>query len=70
MFHRVDDASKVALYHLVERLRRRQFVLFDVQMVTSTTRSLGATEISRHEYLTRLAAVATLSRRFNSETIL
>jgi leucyl/phenylalanyl-tRNA--protein transferase len=56
MFHRADNASKVALYHLVEHLRERGFLLFDIQMVTSATRPLGAVEISRREYLKRLAA--------------
>ncbi len=56
MFHREDDASKVALFHLVARLRERGFKLFDTQMVTSVTRQLGATEISRSAYLRRLAA--------------
>lgn len=54
MFHRVRDASKVALTYLVEYLRFRGFVLFDSQVVTEHTASLGAIEISRLEYLTRL----------------
>ena len=55
MFHHADNASKVALHHLVEHLRERGFVLFDIQMVTSATLPLGAVEISRREYLGRLA---------------
>lgn len=55
MFHLVDNASKIALGHLVEHLRQRQFVLFDIQMVTAATQPLGAKAISRHEYLKRLA---------------
>lgn len=54
MFHRADGASKVALYHLVQRLRERGFQLFDTQQVTPTTRMLGAIEIPRREYLRRL----------------
>lgn len=54
MFHRVADASKVALYHLTEHLRRRGYVLFDIQMLTPITRQLGAITIPRHEYLARL----------------
>lgn len=60
MFHRASDASKVALAHLVERLRARGFVLFDIQMATPITRRLGATEISREEYLRRLAQAVVL----------
>jgi leucyl/phenylalanyl-tRNA--protein transferase len=54
MFHRVSNASKVALYHLIERLRERGFELFDVQMLTPITKQLGAIEIRREEYLKRL----------------
>jgi leucyl/phenylalanyl-tRNA--protein transferase len=54
MFHTETDASKVALVALVARLRERGFVLFDVQMATDHTRTLGAVEIPRHEYLLRL----------------
>jgi leucyl/phenylalanyl-tRNA--protein transferase len=54
MFTRVSDASKVALFHLLERLRARHFQLFDVQYVTEHTGRLGAIEISRSQYLARL----------------
>lgn len=54
MFHRVSDASKVALFHLVQRLRERGYVLFDVQMTTPITQQLGAHYIRRGEYLRRL----------------
>lgn len=64
MFHRVTDASKVALVHLVKRLEERGFTLFDTQMVTPVTRSLGAVEIPRAEYLRRLAKAVDLTRRF------
>ncbi len=60
MFHRASNASKVALFHLVEALRQCRFKLFDTQMVTPATVSLGAREIPRREYLARLEeAVAT-----------
>jgi leucyl/phenylalanyl-tRNA--protein transferase len=54
MFTRVRDASKVALVHLVERLRQRGYCLFDIQMLTEHTARLGAIEIPRSEYLRRL----------------
>lgn len=57
MFHHADNASKVVLVKLVERLRERGFGLFDIQMVTPATRPFGATEISRAEYLVRLFKV-------------
>ena len=64
MFHRADNASKVALFHLVQHLRASGFVLFDLQMVTPATRPFGATEISRREYLQRLAAALDLKCSF------
>ncbi len=64
MFHRATDASKVALRHLVGRLRERGFALFDTQMVTPVTRQLGATEISRTAYLRRLADAVGRDVRF------
>ncbi len=56
MFHRVTDASKIALVHCAQRLRERRFTLFDTQMVTNVTSALGAFEIGRNEYLTRLSS--------------
>jgi leucyl/phenylalanyl-tRNA--protein transferase len=55
MFHRVSDASKVALFHLIQHLRRQRFVLFDIQMLTPVTAQLGGITIRREEYLQRLA---------------
>ncbi len=54
MFHRVTDASKVALVRLVERMRERGFVLLDVQFLTDHLRTLGAVEIPRSDYQLRL----------------
>lgn len=56
MTTRVRDASKVALVHLVRRLRAGGFVLLDTQMVTAHTARFGAVEIPRAEYERRLAA--------------
>ena len=64
MFHRADNASKVALCHLVEHLRTRKFSLFDIQMVTAGTRPLGAITIPRHAYLQRLAKAVVQDCRF------
>jgi len=55
MFNRETDASKVALIHLVERLRRGGFQLLDTQFVTPHLERFGAIEISRAEYKARLA---------------
>jgi leucyl/phenylalanyl-tRNA--protein transferase len=55
MFHRETDASKVALASLVERLRRRHFLLLDVQWVTPHLAQFGAIEVPRKDYLRQLA---------------
>lgn len=52
-FHRTD-ASKVAFYHLVKKLRTLGVTLFDSQVINPHTASLGAIEIHRAEYLKRL----------------
>jgi leucyl/phenylalanyl-tRNA---protein transferase len=54
MFHRVRDASKVALASLVDRLTRRGFLLLDTQWVTPHLEQFGAIEIPRREYLHQL----------------
>lgn len=54
MFSHRTDASKLALAHLLARLRRGGFTLFDTQFLTPHLASLGAVEISRAEYHRRL----------------
>jgi leucyl/phenylalanyl-tRNA---protein transferase len=56
MFHRVTDASKIALCHLMGLLRERNFELFDTQVLSPLTARLGAIEIRRRDYLDRLAS--------------
>jgi leucyl/phenylalanyl-tRNA--protein transferase len=56
MFHRVTDASKVALVALVDRLRERGFRLLDIQWVTDHLVQFGAREIPRSDYLKVLDA--------------
>jgi leucyl/phenylalanyl-tRNA--protein transferase len=50
MFHRERDASKVALAHLVARLRRGGFKLLDTQFVTEHLLQFGAVEVPRRIY--------------------
>jgi leucyl/phenylalanyl-tRNA---protein transferase len=50
MFHRARDASKVALVHLVARLRAGRYRLLDTQFVTDHLRTFGAVEVSRPAY--------------------
>ena len=56
MFHTARDASKVALVHLVERLRAGGFALLDVQFRTDHLARFGVVEIPRRAYERRLAA--------------
>lgn len=54
MFSRRTDGSKLALAHLVDHLRRCGFALFDTQFLTPHLARLGAVEISRSSYQSRL----------------
>jgi leucyl/phenylalanyl-tRNA--protein transferase len=56
MFHRVTDASKIAMAHLVERLKAGSYRLLDTQFVTPHLASLGGIEIPRELYEVQLAA--------------
>ena len=57
-FHRVTNASKIALAKLVERLREGGFALLEVQYLTDHLQQFGALEISNAEYLLRLEKAA------------
>jgi len=50
MFHRTRDASKVALVHLVARLKTGGFALLDTQFVTDHLKTFGALEVERDRY--------------------
>ncbi len=66
MFSREADASKVALVHLVERLRRGGFQLLDTQFMTPHLATFGAYEISRQQYRQRLAAALSIETTFQA----
>ena len=50
MFHRARDASKVALVHLVARLKAGGFTLLDTQFVTTHLTTFGAIEVPQQRY--------------------
>ena len=50
MFHRARDASKIALVHLVARLRLGGFALLDTQFLTDHLKVFGAAEVSQERY--------------------
>ena len=64
MFHRERDASKVALVHLVERLRERKFELLDTQATTSHLKKFGCVDIPAREYLVKLRKALMTQREF------
>jgi leucyl/phenylalanyl-tRNA--protein transferase len=68
MFHRVRDASKVALTYLVRHLQQQGYRLFDLQQLNAHTASLGGSAIPRCEYLRRLSEAIALSVDFGALT--
>ena len=64
MFHRMTDASKVALVYLVRHLQARGYQLLDIQQSTSHARSLGASELPRPLFLRRLQHALALDITF------
>ncbi len=66
MFHRVRDASKVALIHLFARLRAGGFRLLDAQFLTEHLASLGAVGISREAFRRRLADALEIDADFGA----
>ncbi len=67
MFSFARDASKVALVHLVARLRLGGFRLLDTQFVTAHLAQFGAQELTRDEYKSRLAHALTVLASFPAE---
>ncbi len=65
MFHRRTNASKIALAHLVQRLRAGHYTLLDTQFISNHLASLGAIEIERSDYEKRLHAALMHDGDFN-----
>lgn len=65
MFSVQPDASKVALYYLVNRMRERGFILLDVQYQTPHLQRLGAIEIPGWRYRRLLNEAMTVAARFD-----
>jgi leucyl/phenylalanyl-tRNA--protein transferase len=66
MFHHARDASKIALVHLVARLKAGGFALLDTQFVTDHLMTFGARELTRRQYHRRLEAALAVAGRFNA----
>jgi leucyl/phenylalanyl-tRNA--protein transferase len=58
MFHLVSEASKVALYYLVEGLRERDFDFIDSQVPNSHMKMMGGREVGRERFLEMLGEAA------------
>ena len=67
MFSLANDASKVALVHLVARLRAGGFTLLDSQFITSHLSQFGAREIPRATYRRRLAEALKVTAAFDRD---
>lgn len=70
MFHRVTDASKVCLVHLVAHLVAGGFQLLDSQFTTPHLETLGAVEIPRADYRRRLAQAIATDAAFASADVM
>jgi leucyl/phenylalanyl-tRNA---protein transferase len=64
MFHRARDASKVALVHLVARLKAGGYRLLDTQFVTDHLKTFGAVAVSRRQYHKLLEAALAFHADF------
>ena len=67
MFSTATDASKVALVHLVARLRLCGFILLDTQFGTSHLSSFGGEEIPAADYKTMLARAVDMQPRWRDD---
>jgi leucyl/phenylalanyl-tRNA--protein transferase len=56
MFYLRPNASKLALLHLIERLKERGLDWLDIQVMTPHMKALGARTVAREEFLDKLAA--------------
>ena len=66
MFSKKNNASKIALAYLVDRLKKTGFKLFDIQFLTPHLASLGAIEITRVKYRTLLFQAVEEFANFNT----
>lgn len=66
MFSAATDASKVALVHLVARLKAGGFRLFDVQFVTQHLKQFGVEEVPARRFQERLDEALSVKARFYS----
>jgi leucyl/phenylalanyl-tRNA--protein transferase len=68
MFSRATDASKVALAHLVARLRAGGYRLLDTQFVTGHLETFGVEEVPREPFRRRLHEALQHEATFGTQT--
>lgn len=64
MFSRETDTSKIALMHLIARLRHSKFTLLDTQFITKHLQQFGAIEISKDDYIEKLESALQVPAQF------
>lgn len=69
MFHRATDASKVALWAMVEKCRELGFTIFDAQILNPHLESLGAYTMPHKEYLRELAVANTKTTPWSADPV-
>jgi leucyl/phenylalanyl-tRNA---protein transferase len=69
MFSTLKDGSKIALVHLVQRMKERGYTLLDTQYLTPHLQRFGAREIPRSEYMKRLEESLTIHCSFIDEEL-
>lgn len=67
MFSRASDASKVALVHLVARLRLGRFKLLDTQFTTDHLKRFGAIDVPAREFLIKLESALAIHCLFPAD---
>ena len=65
MFTKMEDSSKAAFYHLVERLKKKKYLLLDSQYINIHTKNLGAIEVTREQYMILLDRALKIPRNFD-----
>ena len=59
MFNTISNGAKAAFFYLIEHLKKQKFVLLDSQFINDFTMQLGAIEIHRELYLSKLKYALT-----------
>ena len=64
MFSKLQDASKIALLHLIDRLKVGNFSVLDTQFITEHLKTFGAYEIDQDKFLVMLKKALLVEANF------